>query len=99
MCGRFEQSETKRYYARALGADTSDHLKWLGDRTPSCNTGPGLCPWMMMRDKGELEFIGMRWGYRTPKEVVEKKKNRGYAPGRRRRSQGDIFATCSVKGA
>ena len=27
-----------------------------------------------MRDKGELEFIGMRWGYRTPKEVVEKKK-------------------------
>ena len=74
MCGRFEQSETKRYYARALGADTSDHLKWLGDRTPSYNTGPGLCPWMMMRDKGELEFIGMRWGYRTPKEVVEKKK-------------------------
>jgi putative SOS response-associated peptidase YedK len=74
MCGRFEQSETKRYYASALGSDTSDHLKWLGERTPSYNTGPGLCPWMIMLDKGELEFIGMRWGYRTPKEAAEKKK-------------------------
>jgi putative SOS response-associated peptidase YedK len=79
MCGRFEQSETKRYYASALGADTSDHLKWLGERTPSYNTGPGLCPWMIMLDKGELEFIGMRWGYRTPKEAAEKKKPWIYA--------------------
>ena len=74
MCGRFEQSQTKRYYASALGADTSDGLKWMGDRIPSYITGPGLCPWVMMLHKGELEFVGMRWGYRTPKEVAEKKK-------------------------
>jgi hypothetical protein len=42
MCGRFEQSETRRYYARALGADTSDPVKWFGDRTPSYNTPPRL---------------------------------------------------------
>jgi putative SOS response-associated peptidase YedK len=74
MCGRFEQSERKRYCASALGVDTSDHVKWLGDSIPSYNTGPGLCPWMMMLHKGELEFIGMTWGYRTPEEVAEKKK-------------------------
>ena len=28
----------------------------------------------MMLHKGELEFVGMRWGYRTPKEAAEKKK-------------------------
>jgi putative SOS response-associated peptidase YedK len=72
MCGRFEQSKTKQYYASALGADTSDHLKWLGEHTPSYNTG--LFPWMITLHKGELKFIGMRWGYRTSKEVAEKKK-------------------------
>jgi len=74
MCGRFEQSETKRYYASALGVDTSDDLKWLGERTPSYNTGPGLCPCVIMMHKGDLEFIGMTWGYRTPREAAEKKK-------------------------
>jgi hypothetical protein len=69
---QIEQSETKRYYASAFGVDTSDHLKWLG--VLSHTTGSGLCPWMIMLDKGDLEFIGMRWGYRTPKEAAEKKK-------------------------
>jgi putative SOS response-associated peptidase YedK len=29
-----------------------------------------------MLHKGELQFIGMTWGYRTPKEAAEKKKPR-----------------------
>jgi hypothetical protein len=43
MCGRFEQSGTRRYYAKALGADTSDHVKWLGDNIPS-SIPPGEVP-------------------------------------------------------
>jgi putative SOS response-associated peptidase YedK len=74
MCGRFEQSGTRRYYAGALGVDTSNDLAWLGDHIGSYNTAPGRCPWMIMLHKGELQFIGMTWGYRTPKEVAEKKK-------------------------
>jgi putative SOS response-associated peptidase YedK len=66
MCGRFEQSGTERYYADALGADTSDHLKWMGDHIPSYNTAPCQCPWMIMLNKGQLEFIGMTWGYPNP---------------------------------
>jgi putative SOS response-associated peptidase YedK len=80
MCGRFEQSGTRRYYAKALGADTSDHVKWLGDSIPSYNTAPGKCPWMITVHNGELQFIGMTWGYRTPKEAAEK-KNLGYVRG------------------
>ncbi|SFO33860.1 Putative SOS response-associated peptidase YedK [Nitrosospira briensis] len=75
MCGRFEQSETARYYASALGVDTRDHLKWLGgERTPVYNVAPGRCPWIVLLHKGELQFIGMTWGYRTPKEAADKKK-------------------------
>ncbi|MBA4144044.1 MAG: hypothetical protein H0X43_13985 [Nitrosospira sp.] len=35
MYGRFEQSGTRRYYISPLGANTSDHVKWLGDHIPS----------------------------------------------------------------
>jgi len=33
MCGRFEQSETPRYYANALSAHISERLKTLSDNT------------------------------------------------------------------
>jgi hypothetical protein len=33
MCGRFEQSETPRYYADALSAHISERLKTLSDNT------------------------------------------------------------------
>ena len=74
MCGRFEQSETPRYYADALSAHISEHLKTLSDNGPSYNVAPGQRPWMIMLHDGELLFIGMNWGYRTPKEAAEKKK-------------------------
>ncbi len=98
MCGRFEQSETKRYYASALGVDTSDHVKWLGDPYPfiqhRCPVG---CPWMIILHKGELQFIGMTWGYRTPKEAAEKKKPWDMCTGREVAKWDVISATCSVK--
>ena len=34
MCGRFEQSETPRYYADALSVHISEHLKRLSDNSP-----------------------------------------------------------------
>jgi putative SOS response-associated peptidase YedK len=74
MCGRFEQSETPRYYADALCVHISEHLMRLGENSPSYNVAPGQRPWMMMLHKGELLFIGMNWGYRTPKESFERKK-------------------------
>jgi hypothetical protein len=41
MCGRFEQSETLRYYADALSAHISVlHLKTLNDNSPSYNVAP-----------------------------------------------------------
>jgi hypothetical protein len=48
MCGRFEQSETPRYYADALSAHISKRLKTLGDNRPSYNVAPGQSPWMIM---------------------------------------------------
>ena len=66
MCGRFEQSETPRYYGDALSARISKQLKTLGDNSPSYNVAPGQRPWMIMLHNGELLFIGMNWGYRTP---------------------------------
>ena len=74
MCGRFEQSHTRRYYAAALGADTSNDRDWLGDHVGRYNVYPGLAPWMIMLHEGKPVFIGMTWGYRTPKEVAEKRK-------------------------
>ena len=73
MCGRFEQSETPRYYADALSVHISKHLKTLSDNTPSYNVAPEQRPWMIMLHNGELLFIGMPWGYRTPKEATEEK--------------------------
>src|SRR5687768_8404810 len=74
MCGRFEQSRTRRYYAAALGADTTVDREWQGDHVGRYNVYPGACPWMIMLHKGELEFIGMTWGYQTPDEAAGKAK-------------------------
>lgn len=75
MCGRFEQSGTRRYYAERLGADVSDHQQWTGgDQIASYNIAPGLYPWMITLHHGEPLFVGTKWGYRTPEEVIEKKK-------------------------
>ena len=74
MCGRFEQSGTRRYYARALGADTSVDRDWLGDHEGRYNVYPILYPWMILLHKGKLEFIGKRWGYRTLEEAAANRK-------------------------
>lgn len=74
MCGRFEQAGTRRYYAAALGADTSVDKDWLGDHRGRYNVFPTLCPWVIMLHKGQLQFIGKRWGYRTPEEVAANRK-------------------------
>ena len=77
MCGRFEQSESRRYYAHALGADTNDKdwdWSWLGDHVKRYNVYPGLSPWMIRLDEGELVFTGERWGYRTPEEAAANRK-------------------------
>ncbi|WP_097067222.1 SOS response-associated peptidase family protein [Nitrosovibrio sp. Nv4] len=75
MCGRFEQSGTRKHYARALGADMSNDLDWTGgDHIAMYNIAPGLCPWMIMLHDRRLDFIGHTWGYRTPEEAAAKKK-------------------------
>jgi putative SOS response-associated peptidase YedK len=77
MCGRFEQSGTRRYYAHALGADTNDKgWDWncLGDHVRRYNVYPTLRPWMIRLHEGELIFTGERWGYRTPAEAAENRK-------------------------
>ncbi len=49
----------------------------------------------MLHD-GKLQFVGMTWGYRTPKETHEKKKP--WINARmRKRSQAVIFGTCLEK--
>jgi putative SOS response-associated peptidase YedK len=74
MCGRFEQSETPRYYADALSAHISERLKTLSDNATAYNVAPGQRPWMIMLHGGEVLFIGMSWGYRTPDEAAAKRK-------------------------
>ena len=74
MCGRFEQSGTRRYYASALGVETSDWHWQTGDHIPLYNVALGMCPGMLMLRGGRLEFIGMTWGYHTPAEAAAKRK-------------------------
>ena len=74
MCGRFEQSGTRRYYAAALGVDTSNSMDWLGDHEGRYNVYPTLYPWMILLHKGKLEFAGQRWGYRTPEEATANRR-------------------------
>jgi putative SOS response-associated peptidase YedK len=74
MCGRFEQSETPRYYADALSVHISEHLMRLEKKRPSYNVAPGQRPWMMMLHKGEVLFIGTTWAIEQPKESFERKK-------------------------
>jgi hypothetical protein len=37
MCGRIEQSGPRRYYAAALGVNTSNEKDWLGDHVGRYN--------------------------------------------------------------
>ena len=74
MCGRFEQSESRRYYASALGVDTSG-VEWLGgDPIPQYNVSPGRFPLMLHMLKGKIESDHKTWGYRTPEEAAAKKR-------------------------
>jgi len=40
MCGRFEQSETPRYYADTLSVHISEQLETLSDNTTVYNVAP-----------------------------------------------------------
>jgi putative SOS response-associated peptidase YedK len=54
MCGRFEQSETREYYVRALGVDTRG-AEWVGgDTIPQYNLSPGRSPLVLHLLKGTL---------------------------------------------
>jgi putative SOS response-associated peptidase YedK len=74
MCGRFEQSETPRYYADALSAHISRQLKTLSANSPSYSVAPGQHPWMIMLHNGALLFVGMRrkspWRYSTQSQLT-----------------------------
>lgn len=73
MCGRFEQSGTRKYYARAIGADTRG-VEWVGgDTIPRYNVSPGTAPLVLHTLSDALHSDYLRWGYRTPNEAAEKK--------------------------
>ena len=74
MCGRFEQSGTRLYYAHALGADTTGS-KWAGgDSIPQYNLSPGRPPLVFHMLSGKIDADSLTWGYRTPGEAALKKK-------------------------
>jgi hypothetical protein len=54
MRGKFEQSETRRYYADALSAYIREQLKTLSDNITVYTAAPGQRPWMIMLHDGEL---------------------------------------------
>jgi putative SOS response-associated peptidase YedK len=55
-------------------AHIGKQVKTLSDNSPSYNVAPGQRPWMIMVHNGELLFVGMNWGYRTPDEAAAKRK-------------------------
>ncbi len=74
MCGRFEQSGTRRYYAQALGVNT-EGSKWVGgDSVPQYNLSPGRPLFMFDLLSGKIDCDHVIWGYRTPEEAAAKKK-------------------------
>ena len=74
MCGRFEQSETREYYARALGVDTR-RPEWVGgDTIPQYNVSPGTAPLILHTLNATLRPDRVTWGYRTPKDAEEKRR-------------------------
>jgi putative SOS response-associated peptidase YedK len=74
MCGRFEQSESRRHYARALGVEARGP-EWVGgDTIPQYNESPGQTALMLHTLAGKLQTDHITWGYRTPEEAAEKKK-------------------------
>jgi putative SOS response-associated peptidase YedK len=57
MCGRFEQSGKRRYYARFLGIDLDSEKGLAEDEpVPSYNIAPGLRPWVIMLREGKPEM-------------------------------------------
>ncbi|SFN45139.1 Putative SOS response-associated peptidase YedK [Nitrosospira briensis] len=74
MCGRFEQSGTRRHYARVLGADTHGHEWQGGDTVPQYNVSPGSAPLMLHTLNGKLQSDYATWGYRTPAEGAAKRR-------------------------
>src|SRR5688500_11858747 len=74
MCGRFEQSVTRRHYARVLGVDPHGHEWQEGDSVPQYSVSRGSTPLMLHMLNGKLEFDHTIWGYRTPAEAAAKRR-------------------------
>ncbi|SFO42712.1 SOS response-associated peptidase [Nitrosospira briensis] len=75
MCGRFEQSGKRRYYAHSLGVNLDSENGLSEDEPiPSYNIAPGLHPWMVTLREGRPQFVSMMWDYRTPDEAATKRK-------------------------
>lgn len=76
MCGRFEQSKTREYYARALGVDTRG-AEWVGgDTIPRYNLSPGRSPLVLHLLKGTLHSDHVTWAI-----VLQRKLRRRKSPG------------------
>ncbi|SOD42413.1 SOS response-associated peptidase [Nitrosovibrio sp. Nv4] len=74
MCGRFEQSGTRKYYARHIDPDAPSR-EWVGgDTIPQYNVSPGQALLVLHMLDGTLHSDRITWGYRTPQEAAEKKK-------------------------
>ncbi|WON75499.1 SOS response-associated peptidase family protein [Nitrosospira sp. Is2] len=57
-----------------VGSRYKHDRDWQGDHVGRYNVFPGLAPWMIMLHNGELQFVGMTWGYRSPNEAAAKRK-------------------------
>ncbi len=68
MCGRFEQSETRLHYARALLPDAPEYKWGGGDTLPQYNISPGRPVLALQMLKGQFDSDRLTWGYRTPQE-------------------------------
>lgn len=74
MCGRFEQSGTRKYYAQALGVDTSG-IKWVGgDSAPQYNLSPCRQSLIFHMLSGKIDSDSITWGYRRPGVAAIKKR-------------------------
>ena len=74
MYGRFEQSDTRKYYAKALGVDTGG-AKWAGgDSVPQYNLIPGRPPLVFHMLSGTIDSDYITWGYRMPNQAATNKR-------------------------
>lgn len=75
MCGRIIQTDFRKGYARKIGWDVSYAPAWVGgDPIPDYNLCPGGVIRILHTLSGKGEVDSLTWGYRTPKEVEEKRK-------------------------